>query len=88
MKRFITAAVVAVLFILPFSASAAGIFTSTDTRAAAVENEVAGNYTYEACLARKFVAFAEEELSQHDMDAAHAFMQMAEEAAAKAGGAK
>lgn len=86
MKRLFMAAIVAVL-LLPLTATA-GALTSIDVRADAVNKKVEGIKTYEAYLARKFAAFAEEELGQHDLNAARQFMELAEEAAAKAGGSK
>lgn len=79
--------IIAVLFILPFTASA-GTFLSVGDRAEAVNKQVANSNTYEAYLARKFTAFAEEEVAQHDLQAARSFIALAEEAAAKVGGAK
>ncbi len=84
MKQLMTVAIV-VLLLSPLTATA-GAFTSIDARADAVTKKVEGKKTYEAYLARKFAAFAQEELSQHDLNAARAFMDMAEEAAAKTGG--
>jgi len=79
---------VAVAFIvLPFSASAAS-FLSVDDRADIVSEKVKGNHSYHAYLAKKFADFASEEVAQHDLLTAKAFIKMAEDAAAKAGGEK
>ncbi len=76
-----------ILLVFPFTAFAGG-FQSVDDRADTVSNNVKGNHSYQAHLARKFASFASEEVSQHDLLAAKAFIAMAEEAAAKAGGSK
>ncbi len=75
------------LLVFPFAAAAGG-FQSVDDRADAVSKSVKGVHSYQAYLARKFASFASEEISQHDSQAAKAFIVMAEEAAAKAGGSK
>jgi len=83
--RFVIAA--ALLLMFPISASA-GKFLSVEDRVDIVNEQVKGNDSYQAHLARKLADFASEELSQHDLRTALAFIKMAEEAATKAGGAK
>ncbi len=75
------------LLVLPFTASAAK-FLSVDDRAEAISEQTKDNHSYQAHLARNFAAFASEEVGQHDLRAARAFIQMAESAAAQAGAAK
>jgi len=75
------------LLVFPFAASA-GSFQSVDDRADTVNNQVKGNHSYQAYLARKFASFAGEEVGQHDLQAAKAFIKMAEDAATSAGGSK
>ncbi len=77
----------AAFIVLPFTASAAS-FLSVDNRADIVNEKVKGNHSYHAYLAKKFADYASEEVSQHDLSTAKAFINMAEDAAAKAGGAK
>ncbi|MDX8376601.1 MAG: hypothetical protein R8L53_01090 [Mariprofundales bacterium] len=64
----------------------AGIFTSTEDRAAQINATVAGNNSYNAHLTRKLTSIAEEEKYQHDTGAAQAFIELAEKYARKAGG--
>ncbi|MDQ6971445.1 MAG: hypothetical protein Q9M30_02230 [Mariprofundaceae bacterium] len=75
------------LLTFPFTASASK-FLSVDDRADIIKEELKGNNSYQAHLARKFASFASDEVSQHDLITAKAFIKMAEEAAVKAGGAK
>ena len=75
------------LLIFPFTASAVH-FSSVDERAEAINQQLKGNHSYHAYLARNFADYASEELGQHDLKAARAFISMAEDAAAKAGAAK
>ena len=75
----------ALLLVFPFTASAAK-FLSVGDRVEIVNQQTKGNNSYQAHLARKLAAFADEEVSQHDLQTALAFIKMAEEAAAKAGG--
>lgn len=65
----------------------AGMFTSIESRAEHVNAQTQGNNGYHAHLARKLASIAEEEKSQHDMEAAREFIRMAEDHAAQAGGA-
>ncbi|PIV88687.1 MAG: hypothetical protein COW48_04640 [Hydrogenophilales bacterium CG17_big_fil_post_rev_8_21_14_2_50_63_12] len=71
-------------FALPASAG----MNSIQDRAAAVKSQTEGNDNYHAQLARKLAAIAVEEKGQHDLHAAKEFINMAEEHAAQAGGAK
>jgi len=75
------------IFVFSFTASATTFF-SIDDRAETVNEQVKGNNSYQAHLARNFADFASEEVSQHDLRTARAFIQMAEDAAAQAGAAK
>ena len=70
------------------TAAAAGWTVSVDERADALNANLKGNSSYEAHLARELASVATEEKSQHDIQVAKAFMNMAEEHAAKAGGSK
>jgi len=72
------------LFAFSISASAAGV----EERAETINAQLKGNNNYHAHLARELSGIAEDEISQHDLNAARAFMEMAEEHAAQAGGAK
>jgi len=72
------------LFAFSMSASAAGV----EERAEAVNAQLNGNNNYHAHLARELASIAEDEIGQHDLNAARAFMEMSEEHAAQAGGAK
>jgi hypothetical protein len=82
--RFI---ITAVLLLFPFVASASA-FPNIDKYNEALNKRLSGNDSYQAYLARKFAAFAAEEASQHDLDAARAFIKMSKEAEATAGGSK
>jgi len=75
------------LLIFPVTASAVHI-SSVDDRADAISQQLKGNHSYHAYLARNFADYASEELGQHDLKAARAFIKMAEEEAAQAGAAK
>jgi len=70
------------------TASAADWTVSVDDRAEALNASLKGNSSYEAHLARELASVASEEKLQHDAQVAKAFMSMAEEHAAKAGGSK
>jgi len=72
------------LFAFSITASAAGV----EDRAASVRAELQGNNSYHAHLARELAGIAEDEIGQHDLNAAKSFMEMAEEHASQAGGAK
>ncbi|MDX8397570.1 MAG: hypothetical protein R8K49_04545 [Mariprofundaceae bacterium] len=61
---------------------------SVDDRYDVLHNQLKGNHSYEAHLARELASIASEEKSQHDTDVAKAFMTMAEQHAHKAGVAK
>jgi hypothetical protein len=75
------------LFACSMTASAA-TFSSIEDRASAVRAELNGNNNYQAHLARELASIAEDEISQHDLKAARAFIKMSEEHAAQVGGAK
>jgi len=75
------------LFACSMTANAA-TFTSVEDRASAVRSELNGNNNYHAHLARELASIAEDEISQHDLNAARAFIEMSEEHAAQAGGSK
>ena len=72
-------------FALPANA---GTMTSIEDRADAMSTQLAGNNSYHAHLARAMANIAIEEKGQHDMEAARAFIKMADRHAASAGGAK
>jgi len=72
------------LFAFALPASAASI----ESRTEAMNAQLQGNTSYHADLARELASVAEEELGQHDVNTARSFMNMAEEHAAQAGGAK
>ncbi len=69
-------------------AAYAGMFDSIETRQANMEKKLAGNNSYHAWMARELAEIAADEKSQHDLDVARKFMDMAESHAAMAGGAK
>jgi len=75
------------LLVFPFTASAAKSL-SVDDRAETISKQMKDNHSYQAYLARDFANFASEEVGQHDLRAARAFIQMAESAASRAGAAK
>jgi len=66
----------------------AGVFDSVDDREAQLNQQLQGNNSYHAHLARELASIASSEKSQHDIGVARKFMDMAEQHAAKAGGAK
>lgn len=66
-------------------AAQAGGLDSVDDRAARVEDQTKGRHDYQAELARNLASIAQDELSQHDLNAARQFMNLAEQAAAKGG---
>ncbi len=72
------------LFAFSMSANAAGV----SERAEALNAQLKGNHNYHASLARELADIAETEIGQRDINTARTFMEMAEEHAAKAGGAK
>jgi len=72
------------LFAFSVSASAAGVVDRSET----LNAQLKGNNSYHASLARELADIAEIEIGQHDLNTARAFIEMAEEHAAKAGGAK
>ncbi|MBN4073465.1 hypothetical protein JYT23_01370 [Mariprofundus ferrooxydans] len=76
------------LFAFALPANSAGFSVGVDQRSDAVTAQLQGNNSYHAHLARELSDIAIEEKSQHDIDVAKAFMDMAEEHAAKAGGVK
>ncbi len=76
------------LFAFALPASSAGFSVGVDQRSDAVSAQLKGDNSYHAHLARELSDIAIEEKSQHDIDVAKAFMDLAEEHAAKAGGAK
>jgi len=69
-------------------AFAATANAGVEERAAELHAQMKGKHDYHAYLARELASVAEEELAQHDINTARSFMEMAEEHAAKAGGAK
>ena len=86
MKRIIL--LTAAMCLFAGSATAAGWGVSVDDRAEALNTQLEGNHSYHAYLARDLADIATEEKAQHDSDVARAFMNMAEEHAAQAGGSK
>ncbi|MDQ6991856.1 MAG: hypothetical protein Q9M31_00135 [Mariprofundus sp.] len=72
-------------FALPAQAS---LFDSVDDRGDKITDQLQGNNSYHAHLAREFAMIASSEKSQHDLGVAKCFIKMAEEEAAKAGDAK
>lgn len=70
-------------FALPANALA---FQSVEDRGRAIRAQLEGNESYDAHLARKLASIANAEKAQHDIEAAHQFIKLAEEHAAKAGG--
>ena len=76
------------LTLFAFSMPASAGMNSIQDRSAAVKTQTEGNNGYHAHLARKLASIAVEEKGQHDLHAAKEFMDMAEEHAAQAGGAK
>jgi hypothetical protein len=83
MKQIILLAAAMCLF-----ASSAAAFESVDSRADALNEQLKGNHSYHAYLARELADIATEEKAQHDITVAQSFMDMAEEHAAQAGGSK
>jgi len=69
------------------TASAAG-FAGVEDRAETLNAQLKGSHNYHAYLAKELASIAEMEIGQHDLTAARSFMEMAEEHAAQAGGAK
>lgn len=69
-------------------AMAGALFDSIEDRAEAVKQQVKGKNDYHAHLAREYAKVADEEKSQHDTGVARYFMTLAEQEAAKSGGAK
>ncbi len=89
MKAPVLACAALALSQVAFSHAAfAGIFDSIETRQANLEKQLAGNNSYHAWMARELAEVAVDEKSQHDLDVARKFMNMAESHAARAGGAK
>jgi len=89
LSRGLPAALLA-LPLLMFSspAYAVELYTDTDAQAEAIQERLKGNYDYNSLMAVKLTHIAVEEKGQHDLPAARQFMRLAEEYAAKAGGAK
>jgi len=85
MKSFIF---IMTMFAFALPASSAGFSVGVDERSDVISAQLQGNNSYHAHLARELSDIAIEEKSQHDIDVAKAFMDMAEQHAAKAGGAK
>ena len=77
-----------VLFLSALFAFAMSANAGVVDRAAALQAQLKGNNSYHAHLARELADVAETELDQHDINVARSFMKMAEDQAAKAGGAK
>ncbi len=74
---------------LAFSMTAqAGAFDSIEDREAQLRQQLAGNNSYHAHMARELATVASAEKAQHDTGVARRFMDMAEAHAAKAGGAR
>jgi len=61
-------------------------FQSVDERARKIQEQLEGNQSYDACLARKLASIARAEKAHPDLESAHIFIRMAEEHAAKAMG--
>jgi len=77
-----------ILTLFAFSLPAnAGMFSTIDDRANHISAQLEGNHSYHAELARQLANVALEEKAQHDTPAAIEFIKMAEDHAAKAGGA-
>ena len=72
-------------FVMP---TQAGAFDSVEDREARINEQLKGNNSYHAHLARELASIASIEKGQHDIGVARKFMDMAEEHAAQAGGAK
>ncbi|MDX8408395.1 MAG: hypothetical protein R8L58_08425 [Mariprofundaceae bacterium] len=72
-------------FVLP---AQAGAFDSVDDRETRLNQQLQGNNSYHAHLARELASIASIEKGQHDIGVARKFMDMAEQHAARAGGAK
>lgn len=70
-------------FVLPANAFS---FESVEDRARNIQAQLEGNESYDAHLARKLASIARAEKAQHDIEAAHQFIRMAEDHAAKATG--
>ncbi|OIO67092.1 MAG: hypothetical protein AUJ56_11005 [Zetaproteobacteria bacterium CG1_02_49_23] len=67
-------------------AHANSLFASVEQRTALMKEQLAGNQSYDAYLAKEFARIALEEKDQHDIDVARYFMGLAETHASKAGG--
>jgi len=76
------------LFAFALPANSAGFFTGVEERTDTMNAQLQGKNDYHAYLARELADIAIEEKYQHDMAAAKEFMNMAEQHAAKSGGAK
>jgi len=85
MKSIFIASGLFATFLMSITPATAGIFTGIEERTAAVHEQTEGMDNYHAYLARELAMIAGAEKSQHDC-ADRAFMKMAEEEAAKAGG--
>jgi len=83
--RFILLTLSLLAFALP---AQAGAFSSVEDRQAQLNEQLKGNDSYHAHMARELAKVASDEKSQHDINVAKKFMDMAEEHAAQAGGAK
>ncbi len=66
-------------------AAQAGAFDSVDERVTRLEDQLKDRHDYQAELARNLASIAQDELAQHDLNAARQFMELAEQAAAKGG---
>ncbi len=79
--------IIATLFVFSMPANAA-MFVSVEDRAEAIDEQLKGNNSYDAHLARALSMLATDEKDQHDLNAALQFIKMAEEHASRAGGVK
>ncbi len=77
-----------ILALVSCSWTANAALLSVDERADAMNAQLQGNNSYHAHLARQLADVASAEKAQHDTAVAKQFIDMAEEEAAKAGGAQ
>ncbi len=85
MKRLL---LLAALCAMASPVMAGSFFNSIEDRTAALAQQLQGKNDYYAYLAREYASIADEEKSQHDIGVADYFMTLAEQAAAKSGGAQ
>jgi len=74
-----------IAFAMPAQAK---LFVSVEERGDKITADLQGNNSYHAHLARELASIASIEKGQHDLGAAKVLIKMAEQEAAKAGGAK